>query len=203
MTEALLISNVVLWLVVVALCIVVAALARQIGVLHERIAPAGALMLAQGLKPGEPVAPIALRTLDGRDIQVGGASAQQRSTLLFFLSPTCPVCKELLPAIASLRRDERRRLDVVLASDGDLEMQRAFIRAQGIEDYPYVVSTELGLTFQVGKLPYAALIDPAGILSARGLVNSREHLESLIAAQEMRVASVQDYLRQRQGRDAA
>jgi len=41
---ALAISNVVLWIVVLALLVVVIALTRQLGVLHERIAPVGALM---------------------------------------------------------------------------------------------------------------------------------------------------------------
>ena len=44
MTEVLAASVVVLWLVVIVLAFVVFALARQIGILHERVAPAGALM---------------------------------------------------------------------------------------------------------------------------------------------------------------
>ena len=44
---ALVVSNVVLWLLVLGLSIVVLALVRQLGVLHERIAPVGALMLAR------------------------------------------------------------------------------------------------------------------------------------------------------------
>lgn len=50
---ALAISNVVLWIVVLALLVVVFALTRQIGLLHERIAPAGALMINRGLTVGE------------------------------------------------------------------------------------------------------------------------------------------------------
>ena len=50
---ALAISNVVLWIVVLALLAVVFALTRQVGVLHERIAPAGALMINRGLTVGE------------------------------------------------------------------------------------------------------------------------------------------------------
>ena len=49
---ALAISNATLWLVVIALCVALLAVVRQLGVLHERIAPAGALMLAKGLKVG-------------------------------------------------------------------------------------------------------------------------------------------------------
>ncbi len=52
MTEALAASNVLLWVAVVVLAGVVFALTRQIGVLHERVAPAGALMLGQGPKVG-------------------------------------------------------------------------------------------------------------------------------------------------------
>jgi len=56
-----------------------------------------------------------------------------------------------------------------------------------------VVSAPLGMTYQVSRLPFAALLDEAGVLRARGLVNSREHLESLFEAKRLGVASLQDY----------
>jgi hypothetical protein len=37
------------------------------------------------------------------------------------------------------------------------------------------------------------MLDPAGVLRARRLVNSREHLESLFEAQRLGVASRQKY----------
>ena len=40
--EALLVSNVLLWIVVLALGLMVFGLIRQVGVLHERVAPMGA-----------------------------------------------------------------------------------------------------------------------------------------------------------------
>jgi hypothetical protein len=45
MLEALMISQFVLWIAVLGLAGVVLALIRQIGVLHERIAPMGALTI--------------------------------------------------------------------------------------------------------------------------------------------------------------
>jgi len=33
------------------------------------------------------------------------------------------------------------------------------------------------MTYRVSKLPYAVLIDEEGVLRAKGLVNTREHLE--------------------------
>jgi methylamine dehydrogenase accessory protein MauD len=50
------------------------------------------------------------------------------------------------------------------------------------------------MTYGVAKLPYAVLIDEDGIVAAQGLVNTREHLESLFEAQRRGVASIQEYL---------
>jgi methylamine dehydrogenase accessory protein MauD len=51
------------------------------------------------------------------------------------------------------------------------------------------------MTFRIGKLPYAVLLDAAGTVRAKGLINNREQLESLFTAEELGVASIQDYLR--------
>jgi methylamine dehydrogenase accessory protein MauD len=190
---ALAVSNVALWVLVLVLAAVVLALTRQLGVLHERIAPAGALMLNRGLTVGEPAPVLEVTDLDGRVHRLGAARSDGRSTLLLFVSPSCPVCKTLLPAVLSSRRDERGWLDVLLASDGNADEQREFVRRQGLQGVPYVVSAPLGLAYQVSRLPFGALLDENGILRARGLVNSREHLESLFEAQRLGVASLQEY----------
>jgi methylamine dehydrogenase accessory protein MauD len=59
-----------------------------------------------------------------------------------------------------------------------------------------VLSTSLGVTYQVSKLPYAVLLDERGIVRAKGLVNSREQLESLFTAKDLGVASIQDFVDQ-------
>src|SRR5260221_11347003 len=96
---ALLISNVVLWTVVLALIVMLLALTRQVGVLHERIAPAGALMINRGPAVGEPVEPLEVTDLEGQALQIGAPSADGRSPLLVFESPTGPVGKTLTPAL--------------------------------------------------------------------------------------------------------
>jgi len=197
MTEALVVSNAVLWVLVLALLVVVFALARQVGILYERVAPMGALILDSGPKVGDAAPRFDLPALDGRMLSVGAAG--ERSQLLFFLSPTCPVCKKLLPILKSIAGAESAWLRLAFASDGETEEHQSFYRRAGLSAFPYVLSAELGMAFRVGKLPYAVLIDESGRVRAKGLVNSREQLESLFTAKDLNVASVQDYLESRAG----
>jgi methylamine dehydrogenase accessory protein MauD len=189
-------SQIVLWIALLVLAMVCVALARQIGVLHQRIAPAGALSLRQPLKLGDPTPELTLPTLQGPSVQIGGVR-DGRSQLLLFLSPTCAVCEALLPALRSSQGAERDWLEIILASDGALDRHDAFVREKGLGKFPYVVSETLGRSYGVAKLPYAVLIDEAGKLSSTGLVNTREHLESLFIAKESGVSSIQQFLSRR------
>ena len=192
----LVIAVALLWILSLALGATVLALARQVGVLHERVAPAGALSMNQRLVAGESAPVVATETLTGKKIEIGVASKEGRSMLVFFLSPTCPVCKTLLPMLKSIAHREGDWCDVVLASDG--QGHESFIAEHALESFAYVVSPDLGMLYGVGKLPYAALVDENGRIAAFGLVNSREHIESLFEAKERGVASIQDYLSERQ-----
>jgi methylamine dehydrogenase accessory protein MauD len=200
MTDALVISNAILWVAVIVLSGVVMALARQLGVLYERVAPAGALLQGHGPAVGDAAPVVQAEDLRGGTVTLGAARDDGRSILLFFLSPTCPVCKTLLPVLRSIARREAGWLDVVLASDGPRHEHEAFVRAERLEQFRYVLSPALGMTWQVGKLPYAVLVDETGVLRAKGLVNSREHLESLFEAKERGVASLQDWAEREQRR---
>jgi methylamine dehydrogenase accessory protein MauD len=189
-------SQILLWIAVLVLGVVCIALARQVGVLHQRIAPAGALALRQPLKIGEPVPELSLPAIDGSTVNVGGARGG-RSQLVLFLSPACTVCEALLPAVRSAHGAERAWLDIVLASDGAGDRHAQFVREKGLGEFPYVLSEPLGRTYGVSKLPYAVLIDEAGKLVSSGLVNTREHLESLFVAKERGVSSIQQFLNER------
>jgi methylamine dehydrogenase accessory protein MauD len=185
-------SQILLWLGLLVLGLVCLVLARQIGVLHQRLAPVGALALPQRLKVGDPAPQLSLIGLDGSVIDIGGVRG--RSQLLLFLSPDCAVCEALLPAVRSAHSAERGWLDIVLASDGAPEQHRAFVRDKDLSRFPYVLSEQLGRSYGVAKLPYAVLIDEAGKLSSAGLINTREHLESLFVAKESGIGSIQQFL---------
>jgi len=197
MPEALIISQAILWIAVAVLATVVFALVRQIGVLHERIAPIGALTIDKGPKVGEHSPLFELADLNRTPVTIGAENPTGRATLLMFVSPTCPVCKKLLPAVKSLAVSESKWLDVVFTSDGEPQAQTDFVARHRLQGFPLVLSSELGLTYRVSKLPYAVMIDHEGIVRAKGLVNTREHLESIVQAKQMGLASLQEYFGKR------
>ena len=196
----LLVSQVMLWLAVIALAFMVLALARQVGVLHERIAPVGALALGRGPQTGESAPRLTARTLAGGTVEIGGPMPSGPLRLLFFVSPTCPICKSLLPATKAFAQSEH--LELLLIGDGDADQQIRMAERHDIELARFANAPEVGRAFQVAKLPYAVLISADGVIAAQGLVNSREHLESLVTAYELGLRSVQEYLAQRTSRSA-
>jgi methylamine dehydrogenase accessory protein MauD len=189
---ALIVANAFAWVAIAALAVTVLALARQVGLLHERMAPMGALTMDSGPKAGSPAPAFAIRDLNQGTVSIGSVSG--RTQLLFFLSPTCPVCKKLLPILRAIAADEHGTTDVVLASDGPADEHLAFYRREKLDPFRYVLSSELGMTYHIGRLPYAVVIGPDGRIAAKGLVNNREQIESLLVAQELGVGSLQDYL---------
>ena len=192
--DLLIVSNVLLWLGFIAMALVNFALLRQIGVLYERVAPAGALAINKKLEVGQFAPELSVQTLTAQAITVGGQRARSKSQLLFFVSPDCPVCKTLLPAIKSAAKAEAAWIDLVLVSDGDRQDHAGYVSRHGLGGYPYVVSATLGKTYGVARLPYAVLIEEQGRIASMGIVNSREHLDSLFEAKERNVASIQDYM---------
>lgn len=198
MTTSVAILLAIMGAAILSLAVVVFALARQVGVLHQRIGPVGALALSKRVQVGEKSPEFQLETLDGEAIVIGAPHPDGRSTLITFLTPNCPVCARLLPALRSIARAESSWLRLVFASDGNPEQHREFRRKNRLEDTAYVLSPELGMTYEIGKLPYGVLLDENGVVAAQGLTNSREHVESLFEAKRLGVGSIQEFLEHRE-----
>ena len=187
------ISQILLWIVVILQGIAIFALARQIGVLHERVAPAGALINSAGPGVGEQSPRLEVHALGGNAVTVGASLAPGRALLMLFVSSTCPICKKLIPIAKNFARSER--LDVLFVGDADVAEQRKLIAQFELDEHAFVNGPAVGMAYRVDKLPYAVLLDDAGRIAAKGLVNSREHFESLIVAKESGYATIQSYLK--------
>jgi uncharacterized membrane protein YphA (DoxX/SURF4 family) len=134
-----------LTLAVVGLGVLVLALYRQVGVLSTRLAPQGALELAE---EGPEI---------GRAAPELDDLARTGSALVAFFSPTCPLCRDLAPAVGALRRDGIQVRVVDEAAD-----KEAFDR------------------WNVPGSPFAVhVLD--GAVMAKGLVNTLEQLDGLVS----------------------
>lgn len=191
------IALIILWVLVLVLVVVVIALARQIGVLYERVAPAGALMINGALKAGDAAPRIEAKSLTQGSLTVG-----EPNQLLFFLAPGCPICKSLLPVVKDLRQSSKG-VDFILVSDGETEQaHRQMVADERLQAFDYVISESVGRAYGVSKLPYAVLIDHRGVIASMGIVNTREHLESLFEAMRLGIRSLQEYLEREQLRNS-
>ena len=192
MMSVLIVSQIFSWLVIVGLALAVLALARQVGVLHMRVAPAGALTPAKGPAAGEMTPKLNVTAMDGTSLTIGGLLEKGHKQLLLFVSPHCPICKELIPVAQNFAK--REDVDILFMGDdapGDIA---AMMAKMGIDGGSFVNDPSTGRAFHIDKLPNAVLIGEDGKILSKGLVNSREHLESLVISHEMGVVSVQDYL---------
>ena len=103
-----------------------------------------------------------------------------------------------VPALTIDLLDSLRAFDTPTVCNA-LELVDPTRRGTGFSTRPFVcafpsLAPIVGITLGIGKLPHAVLIDAEGVIRSSGIVNSREHLESLLVAQETGWASMQDYL---------
>jgi hypothetical protein len=156
---------VVQWMLLAILAVVVVALARQIGVLHLRLQPLGALEVDdEGPPIGDVPEPRTAKGGDGTTVLVGGPGPRR---LLAFVSPTCPICDQILPALPAA------------AAAGGL--------------VPQVVSDpELEARYLVPGVPFLVILDEDGIVRSKGTVNSLEQVEGLIDTARRRIAEADE-----------
>jgi methylamine dehydrogenase accessory protein MauD len=180
-------SYVVLWVVVIALAVIVVALARQIGTLHLRLGPRGALEIDdEGPPLGEAPEEFDLTGIEGRPVTVGGPGAAQ---LVLFVSPGCMVCEQVLPSVKAIARD----IAPVVVTDVDHhETVRSFsARNLGV---PVVSGREVVASYAVPGTPYVVVLDSSGATRAKGTVNNLEQLEGLIDTARQRINKVREEL---------
>ena len=149
------------WILLVVLCVVVVALARQVGTLHLRLGPRGALEIdTEGPPLGEPLPSVDARAADGSSLVLGGPG---RRRLVLFSSPTCIVCREVAPAVPAA------------AGAADLLPQ-------------IVHDPDAERAFEVPGTPFVLVLDEMGIVRAKGTVNNLEQIEGLVDTANRRIS---------------
>src|SRR5439155_5101932 len=109
----------------------------------------------------------------GRPVRVGGPG---RRELLLFVSPTCPLCEQVLPGLAPA--SSAASLDAIVIVDAGAE-QSAALLARRLRA-PIVAGPEIASRYRVPGTPYAVVLDELGVVRAKGTVNTLEQLEGLV-----------------------
>lgn len=151
------------WLLVIVLAAIVVALARQVGTLHLRLGPRGALEVdSEGPPLGE--APPAVPAVDegNRRVLVGGPGP---SRLVLFSSPTCSICRDVAPGVAAAA--SAAGLTSLILHDPDVER-----------------------VYDVPGTPFLLVMDELGVVRAKGTVNNLEQVEGLVDLALRRIGEV-------------
>jgi methylamine dehydrogenase accessory protein MauD len=169
------VSYVVMWLLLAALTIVVVALARQIGTLHLRLGPRGALEVDdEGPPLGEAPPPEESTDANGRPARIGGPGEAQ---LLLFVSPGCHLCEQVLPSLPAVAR--AHELKAYVLADVDAEETVSQYERRRL-DVRVVSAQEIVQRYRVPGTPYVVVLDALGVVRAKGTVNNLEQLEGLV-----------------------
>lgn len=182
-------SYVLLWALVLVLCVVVVALARQIGTLHLRLGPRGALELDdEGPPLGEAPEPVDAADVDGRRVTIGGPGDAQ---LLMFVSPGCTLCEQVLPAVPVIAA--QGRLTPYLLTDVDATESALTFGARDL-NASVVPGREIAEAYGVPGTPYVVVTDVQGVVQAKGTVNNLEQMEGLVDTATRRARALDDAL---------
>jgi methylamine dehydrogenase accessory protein MauD len=175
------VSVVVLWCVVIALAVLVVALAREVGALHLRLGPRGALEIdTEGPQLGAHGPEVRGVDLGGATAVLGGPGSMR---IVLFASPTCTLCGDVLYAMPSLSRTD---VESVIVGDVPPDRMRDW-RALGIR---VIASPEAFVAYGVPGTPYAVVLDELGRVLAKGTPNDPEQLEGLLLTARKRSGEV-------------
>lgn len=189
------VSQVLLWIVVILQGIFLLALARQIGILHQRYTSTGARIMNVGLNIGETAPDLEVQDMHGDRVTLG--MERGKRTFLFFISTGCSICASLIPHLHRLFRSEEGNLEIKLIAFGTSpDAGKAYALEHSLLDghLPFIISDDLAFRYKVTLAPYGIVVDKTGIVRAKGLVNSSFDIDSLLNAEELGVRSIQEYL---------
>ena len=167
-------------------------LSRQVALLSKRVPSVGALAVNNKIAFHTWAPRFEKASIKGKVVVVGGI--KEKDQLLFLIDRGCPFCRSLVQTAKEVAREES--VDLVFTSDGEiLDQHLDFYRTSSLMPCDYLISEEIGQAYGIGKVPYAVLIGAHGKIITFGIVNNREHIESLFQAKQDGVHSMQEYFR--------
>lgn len=141
-----------------------------------------------GIGEGEP-APVFQYSTDGEtpsDVML--VQFKGRWTLLVFVDPLCSGCERALHALDKVREEGvlPRGVETVVATSAPPMRRGENPAFAGRSDLVTVDLDAVGRLYHVNRLPFTFLIDPAGMVRAKGSPEAPAALRSMLAAVDRR-----------------
>jgi len=163
-------SYILLWLIAIFLTAALISLYRHVGLIHMRFGPRGALALAgEGPDLGDRIPETVVTDVNGVHHSLNDGSSRH---MLIYVSATCDTCKMLIPAIKTLVRTSSTQV-LILCLDATEAYEMA------LPAIPVVAAESLAQVHLIKNTPYAIAVDEHGLVAAKGIVNTLEHLEDI------------------------
>jgi peroxiredoxin len=164
MTQGLVLSSVLLWILVLCNLLLTLALIRRTN---------ASSLPREGLKEGQPAPDFTTETLNGQKVTL--ATYAQHAVVFVFVEPTCEPCREALPGYEALGpKAVQSGVDFILVSMANAEQTRRFVNEFNIQLPILVAPRESNSFMQDYKLstaPSYCFIDRQGKIQATGFTN--------------------------------
>jgi hypothetical protein len=165
-------------LLAVAEAVAILALAREVGVLSKRLPPAPALESLEGPEPGTSLPSHRLRSLaDGKERALDAPSATRK--VLIFMSTRCRLCADLLADLDGVARDWPDH-EIVPILAGPHREAAEMVSRSGFTGPAWQDDGAAMRAVNIITTPRALVVGKDGTVVARGVVNNREMVSSLI-----------------------
>jgi methylamine dehydrogenase accessory protein MauD len=188
------ISYVVLWVIVVIQVILTITLARLVGQMMSRRFPGNG---ARVINPGPEIGTRG-EGWGGTDLLGNEATVRfprERGVFLLYMAPHCTMCAGLLPAARRFVKEIAAEAELMwVIVQGSRDFQIGYAKENGLTQQTVFAEDQLPDPFRVGGAPFGLWLDAAGEVRAKGMINNREHLESLRHAAATGHPSVQSFL---------
>lgn len=169
---------VLIGLIVIAEALAIVAMARAVGLLQVRLGPEpGALTTAEGLSLYDEAPPITgfdlarrtSRTLPMNDGRFG----------IIFVDAVCGACRDIVRAAGRVDHDRSWKVRIAIVAQGSHEQNEVLRKLAPDLVFLSDPSGEMQRRYGVQSTPYAFLIHHNRV-QAKGIVNHRDHLESVL-----------------------
>lgn len=183
------VSNILLWLLVVFLAFLLLGALRAHSVLcwklEELEATTPNRVGRSGLKPGKPAPEFTLPKVGGGEGSLRDFAG--RPVLLVFVQAGCGPCHAIAPELNKLAR--KNDLQVVVVNNAEPDIAREW--AEDVKaEFPVLIQEKwrVSKSFEVYATPFAFLIDAGGVVRSAGIAGSQQHLGYVLSGAGRRAA---------------